>query len=52
MCGRFAASASTEEIVETFAIDEVVDAPSPTWNTAPTDPVAAVVERDVVVDRS
>lgn len=45
MCGRFAASASTEEIVETFAIDEVVDAPSPTWNAAPTDPVAAVVER-------
>ena len=25
MCGRFAASASTEEIVATFAVDEVVD---------------------------
>lgn len=45
MCGRFAASASTEEIVETFAVDEVVAAATPTWNAAPTDPVAAVVER-------
>lgn len=45
MCGRFAASASTEDIVETFAIDEVVDEPLPTFNAAPTDPVPAVVER-------
>lgn len=45
MCGRFAASASTEDIVATFAIDEVVDATEPTFNAAPTDPVAAVVER-------
>ncbi|WP_232548973.1 SOS response-associated peptidase [Propioniciclava soli] len=45
MCGRFAASASTEDIVATFAIDEVVDLVAPTWNAAPTDPVPAVVER-------
>lgn len=45
MCGRFAASASTEDIIETFAIEEVVDEPLPTFNAAPTDPVPAVVER-------
>lgn len=45
MCGRFAASASTEEIVETFAVDEVVAEVPPTWNAAPTDAVAAVVDR-------
>lgn len=45
MCGRFAASASTEDIIETFAIDEVVEEASPSWNVAPTDRVAAVVER-------
>lgn len=45
MCGRFAASQSTEEIVETFLIDQVVDEPVPNYNTAPTDLVAAVVER-------
>lgn len=45
MCGRFAASASTEDIIATFAIDEVVQEPLPTYNAAPTDPVPAVVER-------
>ena len=45
MCGRFAASASTEDIVETFQVELVVDEPEPTWNAAPTDPVPAVVER-------
>ncbi|MFP5415808.1 MAG: SOS response-associated peptidase [Actinomycetes bacterium] len=45
MCGRFAASASTEEIVETFAVELVADEPSPTFNAAPTDPVPAVLER-------
>ncbi len=45
MCGRFAASASTEDLIETFAIDEVVDEPLPTFNAAPTDAVPAVVER-------
>ncbi|WP_347348671.1 SOS response-associated peptidase [Nigerium sp.] len=45
MCGRFAASASTDVIIETFSIDVVVDAPQPTFNAAPTDAVPAVVER-------
>ena len=45
MCGRFAASASTEEIIETFQVELVVDEPEPTYNAAPTDPVPAVVER-------
>ncbi|WP_040157826.1 SOS response-associated peptidase [Nigerium massiliense] len=45
MCGRFAASASTDTYVELFGVDEVVDEPTPTFNAAPTDPVAAVVDR-------
>ncbi len=45
MCGRFAASAGTDDIVEEFVIDEVVDEVLPTFNAAPTDPVPAVVER-------
>lgn len=45
MCGRFAASASTDTYVEFFGVDEVVDVPVPTFNAAPTDPIAAVVER-------
>lgn len=45
MCGRFAASASSEEIVATFGVDEVVDVPAVTFNAAPTDLVPAVVER-------
>lgn len=45
MCGRFAASASSDEIVATFGVHEVVDEPVATFNAAPTDPVPAVVER-------
>lgn len=46
MCGRYAAAADTAELVEIFEIDEVTDpAPPPAYNVAPTDPVAAVVER-------
>lgn len=45
MCGRFAASASVEDMVETFDIDLVVDDPQPSFNLAPTDPVPAVVQR-------
>lgn len=45
MCGRFAASASTDEYVGLFAIDEVVDEPTVRFNIAPTDPISAVVER-------
>lgn len=45
MCGRFAASASREEVIATFAIDEVVDEVQPSFNLAPTDEISAVVER-------
>lgn len=45
MCGRFAASASTDLIVDAFAVDVVVNEVVPSWNAAPTDPVPAVVER-------
>lgn len=50
MCGRYAASASQDLLVETFEIDEVVDLPASSWNVAPTDPVPAVVERKPRVD--
>nr|NLI48976.1 SOS response-associated peptidase [Propionibacterium sp.] len=49
MCGRFAASASTDDYVEIFGIQEVVEEPRPSFNLAPTDPVPAVVDR---VDRA
>ncbi len=50
MCGRYAASASPDRLVEVFEIDEVPDLPdvqslAPRWNVAPSEPVAAVVER-------
>lgn len=45
MCGRYAASRGAEELVEIFAIDEVVESVRPAYNVAPTDQVAAVVER-------
>ncbi|MEO7586673.1 MAG: SOS response-associated peptidase [Arachnia sp.] len=50
MCGRYAASADPDELVEEFRIDEVTDdgraACIPRYNIAPTDTVPAVVERD------
>lgn len=46
MCGRFAATADAEDLVDFFAIDEVAGPlPAPSYNVAPTDPIAAVVER-------
>lgn len=46
MCGRYAASADAELLEEIFVIDEVVGPlPPARWNIAPTDPVAAVLER-------
>lgn len=46
MCGRYAASKDTAGLVEIFEIDEVVEpAPPPSYNVAPTDRVAIVVER-------
>ena len=45
MCGRFAASASTDDYVEVFGVAEVVDEVQPSFNLAPTDPIPAIVER-------
>lgn len=55
MCGRYAASRHQDQLVEIFEVDEVVEpGPSgtaqkpwtePRWNIAPTDDVAAVLER-------
>ena len=54
MCGRYAASRHQDQLVEVFEPDEVVsptpvpgrtDWTQPRWNIAPTDEVAAVVER-------
>lgn len=55
MCGRYAASASRDELVELFQVDVVGsrdhparrDEPwlAPRWNIAPTDSVPAVLER-------
>lgn len=46
MCGRYAASADAELLEELFEIDEVAGPlPAARYNIAPTDPVAAVVER-------
>lgn len=49
MCGRYAASADPDRLVEEYRIDEVTDdgrqACVPRYNIAPTDTVPAVVER-------
>jgi putative SOS response-associated peptidase YedK len=48
VCGRYAAAKDTTTIVEEFSVEQVVDpAPQPSWNVAPTDTVAFVVERPV-----
>ncbi|MBK8459672.1 MAG: SOS response-associated peptidase [Micropruina sp.] len=51
MCGRYAASASQELLEEIFEIDQVLGPlPQAKFNTAPTDPVPAVLERMVSDD--
>ncbi len=49
MCGRYAASADPEELVEEYRLDEVTDdgarACAPRYNIAPTDTVPGIVER-------
>jgi putative SOS response-associated peptidase YedK len=53
MCGRFAQPRSPEELARIFHARPVAELDGPQYNVAPTDPVAAVVERhgDRVVDR-
>jgi putative SOS response-associated peptidase YedK len=52
VCGRFAQPRSPEELARIFRATAVSDLPGDRFNVAPTDPVAAVVERhgDRVVD--
>jgi putative SOS response-associated peptidase YedK len=46
MCGRYAASANPQELVEEFEVDEVfAGVPGPDYNVAPTVEVPAVLER-------
>lgn len=49
MCGRYAATANPDELVEEFEIsfvdDQIGDVAAPRFNIAPTDPVPAVVDR-------
>ncbi|MFI9270462.1 SOS response-associated peptidase [Kitasatospora sp. NPDC052896] len=47
MCGRFAASTGPEDIVELFDVRQwdPAETLAPSWNVAPTAPVAAVLER-------
>ena len=46
MCGRYAASASADDLMEEFEIDEILGAlPGPDYNVAPTVQVPAVLER-------
>lgn len=48
MCGRYASSASVDELVEEFGIEQVLPGlPGASWNVAPTDVVRAVVERRI-----
>ena len=46
MCGRYAASANPDDLVEEFEVDERPEqALEPSWNVAPTQDVYAVLER-------
>ncbi|MDR1118936.1 MAG: SOS response-associated peptidase [Bifidobacteriaceae bacterium] len=42
MCGRFADYFETEELVDVFGAERVVDPPAPSWNVAPTSKIAVV----------
>lgn len=48
MCGRYAAARDTATLVTEFEVEQVIDpAPAPSYNVAPTDQVAVVVDRQV-----
>lgn len=48
MCGRYASSASPQDLMEEFEVDELFDGlPGPDYNVAPTVAVPAVFERRV-----
>ncbi|WP_327070962.1 SOS response-associated peptidase [Kitasatospora sp. NBC_01302] len=47
MCGRFVSTTSPQDLVSLFGVSrwDPAEALAPSWNTAPTDPVWAVLER-------
>lgn len=45
MCGRFVISHTPDDLVQRFALDAVLVAPTASYNVAPTDPVPVVVQR-------
>ena len=46
MCGRYANSASTAELIDEFAVQDAFDDDlPPSWNIAPTDPVRIITYR-------
>lgn len=46
MCGRYASSATPEELADEFMVDDVVgELPGPDYNVAPTAAVPAIIER-------
>lgn len=46
MCGRYTLRAPVGSLVERFEIDEYPSSVTPSYNIAPTQEVAAVVEED------
>ena len=48
MCGRYATSASPQDLMEEFEVDDLFDGlPGPDYNVAPTVAVPAIFERRV-----
>jgi len=51
MCGRYASSASPDELAEEYEVDDIVgDLPGADYNVAPTVEVPAILERTVKTD--
>jgi putative SOS response-associated peptidase YedK len=47
VCGRYVLAQSDDDLIRMFQVDEAYDdAPPPSWNVAPTDPVRAVLTRE------
>lgn len=44
MCGRFAQVLSAEELIQAYGIDHASPVPTPSWNIAPTQEVAIILE--------
>ena len=46
MCGRYAITRRDDELADQYRVDQILgEAPGPSWNVAPTDPVRIVLER-------